>query len=257
MNWSDDILMAYADGELEPGPRAELERAMVGDASLRDRVAARQAQRERLNAAYAPVLDEPMPDRLSALLEAPASASAPMAASTPARAAVGVASLDAAREARSSRPAMSSWAQWGGMAASVVLGVLIGTNLMRDGADPSIAVQNGLLVAGGAIGRALSTQLASEPAAGAPVAVQLSFVDKDGSFCRSFSTGAVAGVACRQGEAWAVQTLVAAERQPTGAMRQAASPLPRAVLDAVDQRIEGAALDAAREKQARDRGWQR
>ena len=253
MNWSDDILMAYADGELEPGPRGELERAMVGDASLRDRVAALQAQRERLKAAYAPVLDEAMPDRLSALLEVPAPASVP----TPARAAAGVVSLDAARAARSPRRALSSWAQWGGMAASVVLGVVVGTNLTRGGADPSIAVQNGLLVAGGAIGQALSTQLASEPTAGAPVAVQLSFVDKDGSFCRSFSTNAVAGVACRQGEAWAVQTLVAAERQTAGAMRQAASTLPPAVLDAVDQRIDGAALDASREKQARDRGWRR
>ena len=255
MNWSDDILMAYADGELEPASRDELERALAGDASLRERVAALQAQRERVHAAYAPVLDEPMPDRLSALLEVPAPL--PVPAPTPARAAAGVVSLDAARAARSPRRALSSWAQWGGMAASVVLGVLIGTNLTRGGADPSIAVQNGQLVAGGAIGQALSTQLASEPVAGAPVAVQLSFVDKAGSFCRSFSTDAVAGVACRQGEAWAVQTLVAAERQPTGAMRQAASPLPRAVLDAVDQRIDGAALDARREKQARDRGWQR
>ena len=253
MNWSDDILMAYADGELEPETRGELERAMVGDASLRDRVAALQAQRERLKAAYAPVLDEAMPDRLSALLEVPTPAPTP----TPALAAATVVSLDAARAARSPRRALSSWAQWGGMAASVALGVLIGTNLTRGGADPSIAVQNGQLVAGGAIGQALSTQLASEPVAAAPVAVQLSFVDKDGSFCRSFSTDAVAGVACRQGEAWAVQTLVAAERQPTGAMRQAASPLPRAVLDAVDQRIDGAALDARREKQARDRGWRR
>ena len=253
MNWSDDILMAYADGELEPGPRGELERAMVGDASLRDRVAALQAQRERLKAAYAPLLDEPMPDRLSALLKVPTPAPAP----TPARAATAVVSLDAARTARSPRRAMSSWAQWGGMAASVVLGVLVGTSLPRSGADPSIGVQNGQLVAGGAIGQALSTQLASEPTAGAPVAVQLSFVDKDGSFCRSFSTDAVAGVACRQGEAWAVQTLVAAERQTAGPMRQAASTLPRAVLDAVDQRIDGSALDASREKQARDRGWRR
>ena len=251
MNWSDDILMAYADGELEPGPRGELERAMAADASLRDRVAALQAQRERLKAAYAPVLDEPMPDRLSALLEVPAPVP------TPARAAAGVVSLDAARAARNPRRALGSGAQWGGMAASVVLGVLIGTNLTRGGADPSIAVQNGQLVAGGAIGQALSTQLASEPTAGAPVAVQLSFVDKDGSFCRSFSTDAVAGVACRQGDAWAVQTLVAAERQTAGPMRQAASTLPRAVLDAVDQRIDGSALDASREKQARDRGWQR
>jgi len=40
-------------------------------------------------------------------------------------------------------------------------------------------------------------------------------------------------------------------------MRQAASALPRAVLEAVDQRIDGAALDASGEKQARDRNWQR
>ena len=105
MNWSDDILMAYADGELEPASRDELERAMVGDASLRDRVAALQTQRERLKAAYAPVLDEAMPDRLSALLEVPTPAPAP----TPARAAV--VSLDAARAARSPRRAMSSWAR--------------------------------------------------------------------------------------------------------------------------------------------------
>ena len=196
MNWSDDILMAYADGELEPASRGELERAMVGDAGLRDRVAALQTQRERLKAAYAPVLDEPMPDRLSALFEVPASsfspmpAPMPMPATTSARAVGGVVSLDAARAARIPRRGLSSWAQWGGMAASVVLGVLVGTSLPRSGADPSIGVQNGQLVAGGAIGQALSTQLASEPAAGAPVAVQLSFVDKGGSLCRSFSTDA-------------------------------------------------------------------
>jgi len=191
----------------------------------------------------------PMPDRLSALLASAAPAPAPA-----------VVSLEAARTARHGRRPLSSWAQWGGMAASVVLGVLVGTKWPRGAAEPPVAVQDGRLVAGSAVGQALSTQLSSEPraASGADaVAVQMSFVDKDGRFCRTFSTEAMAGLACRQGDAWAVQTVVAAERQAAGPMRQAASALPRAVLEAVDQRIDGAALDASGEKQARDRNWQR
>ena len=93
--------------------------------------------------------------------------------------------------------------------------------------------------------------------AASAVAVQLSFIDKDGNVCRTFSRGAMAGLACRLGDAWAVQTIVAAESATGGTMRQAASALPRALLDAVDVRIDGAALDARGEKQARDRGWQR
>ena len=247
MNWSDDTLMAYADGELEPAARAELELAMASDAPLHDRVAALRAQRDRVRAAYAPVLGEPTPDRLSALLAAPAAAAAPT-----------VVSLDAARAARSAHRPASSWAQWGGMAASVVLGVLVGMNFPRGSDDgPPVAMQDGRLVAGPAVAQALSTQLANEPAAGSAVAVQLSFVDKDGNVCRTFSSGAMAGLACRQGDAWAVQTVVAAARATSGAMRQAASALPRALLDAVDARIDGAALDANGEKQARERGWRR
>jgi hypothetical protein len=89
------------------------------------------------------------------------------------------------------------------------------------------------------------------------VAVQLSFVDQGGSYCRTFSTAAVAGLACRQRGQWVLQNLAATEAAPAGAVRQAASELPRAVLDAVDRRIAGDALDANRERQARERGWQR
>lgn len=244
MNWPDDILMAYVDGEMDPAARGDLERAMAGDARLRERVAAVQAQRDRVRAAYAPVLDEPVPDRLSALL----SAHAPAAT---------VVSLEAARAARGPRAPAVSWAQWGGIAAGVVVGVLVGMNVPRGDADTSITLQGDRLVASGAVGHALSTQLASEPASGEAVAVQLSFVDKDGNVCRTFSTNAMAGLACRQGQSWTVQTLVAAERPAAGTMRQAASALPRTVLDAVDQRIDGAALDASGERQARGRGWQR
>ena len=247
---SDETLMAFVDGELDAAERAEVELALAGDALLRDRVTALAAQRARLAAAFAPVLDEPMPARLSSLVKT----QAPAAKAT-------VSSLDAARAARARPPRPAAvaigWMQWGGMAASVVLGVLLGAQWGALRSDPSIGLQDGRAVAGGAVERALSAQLASEPLADAPVAVQLSFVDKAGRYCRTFSTGALAGLACRQGGAWAVETFAATAPAASGSVRQAAAALPRAVLDAVDERIDGSALDAAREKAARDQGWQR
>jgi negative regulator of sigma E activity len=240
--WSLDTLMAFIDGELDASQRAELERALAADAALRERVDRLRTQRRRVEAAFASVLDEQMPDRLSGLL-----ADAP---SRPAN----VVDIAAERGARAaSRRAMSSWAAWGGMAASVAVGVLLGMQLAGR-RDASIGLHDGQVTAGGAIERALSTQLAGADAA-APVAVQLSFVDRDGGYCRTFSTASVAGLACRRDGRWAVQTLAAAESKAHGAIRQAASPLPRAVLDAVDARIDGTVLDAQRERQARDQGW--
>lgn len=240
MNWSDETLMAFADGELDTVQHAQVEGALVADAALRQRVAAIQLQRERLAAAFATVLAEPVPDRLARLLQA-----APV---------INLAEVRAKRERSRYRP---SWAQWGGMAASVLLGVLLGTQLDRNAADPAIGLHQGRLLAGGVIERALTGQLASEPVADAPVAVQVSFVDKDGNYCRTFSTAAMAGLACREGGQWAVQNLAAIESGPQGEVRQAATALPRAVLDAVDQRIVGAALDRGGEQTAREQGWRR
>lgn len=242
MNWSDASLMAFVDGELDAAERDELLRALAADAALRSRVDALRTQRERVAAAFAPVLDEAVPDRLAGLL-----ATGSAAPTTT------VVDLAAARSARAApRRAMLGWEAWGGMAASVVLGVAIGTQFTS--ADPALGLHGERLVAGGAIEQALSGQLAG--AGDGPVAVQLSFVDRSGAYCRTFSTRVLAGLACRDDGRWAVQTLTAAEPAAAGAMRQASSSLPRAVLDAVDQRIAGDALDAERERQARDRGWQ-
>lgn len=245
MNWSDETLMAFADGELDTVQHAQVEGALVADAALRQRVAAIQLQRERLAAAFATVLAEPVPDRLARLLQAAPAAAAPV---------INLAEVRAKRERSRYRP---SWAQWGGMAASVLLGVLLGTQLDRNAADPAIGLHQGRLLAGGVIERALTGQLASEPVADAPVAVQVSFVGKDGNYCRTFSTAAMAGLACQEGGQWTVQNLAAVESGPQGEVRQAATALPRAVLDAVDQRIVGAALDKGGEQTAREQGWRR
>jgi len=245
MKWTDDTLMAFADGELDAVQRADIERELATDAVLRERVTALTLQRERVAAAFAPVLDEPVPDHLAGLLRP---------SSTP-PAAAPVVNLGERRAARERSARLPSWAQWGGLAASVLMGVLLGMQFKPNGADPAIELHDGQLLAGGAVEQALASQLASQPVVGAPVAVQLSFVDKGGSYCRTFSTAAMAGLACKQGERWTVQSLATAASAPASAVRQAASALPPAVLSAVDQRIAGDALDPVRERQARDSGW--
>ena len=253
MSWTDEDLMAYADGQLDALRRAALDSMLTQDAALRERVAHLRAQRERVAAAFAPVLDEPMPERLTQLLASPPAA------------VVDIAAARAAREPRhvtspSARSRPGSWAHWGGMAASLVAGVLLGTQLQRGEGPPDavLALNAGQAVATGAVAQALNTQLASDAAAQATVAVQLTFIDKTGQVCRTFSTGRMAGLVCRDdGDRWAVQQVATMEQAAAGAMRQAASSLPRAVLDAVDRQIAGDAFDAAAERQARERGWRR
>lgn len=259
---SDTMLMAYADGELDATERAQVEQALLADVALRARLDRHLALGSRVQAAYRAVLDEPVPDRL---LQAVA---APLPAAT-------VTSLAEHRERRQRAAAGSDksdardawgWARWGGMAASVALGVLVAQALPRLQApaagDLPFAAQGDGLVARGAVAQALSSQLAGSAAApGTGVAVQLSFVDREGRYCRTFQAASLAGLACREGDNWSLQVLAAGPSTPASApadgLRQAASALPAAVLSAIDARIEGAPLDARAEAAARDRQWRR
>ena len=144
----------------------------------------------------------------------------------------------------------------GGMAASVLLGVLMGKLLPAGGDDRSFDTQSGHLIARGVVEKALSTQLASAPTRDSAVAVQLSFIDKSGTYCRTFTTAGLAGLACRNGADWTVQVLARAQATSTG-MRQATTALPPAILNDVDQRIQGSPLDATGEKAALNLGWSR
>lgn len=194
-----------------------------------------KAERRRMAAAFDGVLSEPVPDRLKALL------------AEPARQVVDLGAL------RAQRRGMASWAAWGGMAATLVLGTLLGTRLVPSDGD---ALDRGRLVATGSVAKALERQLARDD--GSTVAVQISFRARDGRYCRSFSTAATAGLACREGDGvWALQQVAAVEAPAASGMRQAASALPPSVLAAVDASMAGEALDAEQEKAARDAGWKK
>ncbi|WP_456391067.1 anti-sigma factor family protein [Profundibacter sp.] len=62
--FSDEELMAYADGQLDETRAADLDFALSSDEVLADRLALFADTRASVAAAYAPMLDEPVPDAL-------------------------------------------------------------------------------------------------------------------------------------------------------------------------------------------------
>jgi hypothetical protein len=256
MSFSDEILMAYADGELEPALAAQVEQAMRTDPQVAAAVQRHRALRADVFAAFAGALDEPVPERLQ-----PRPAAKAREPGLGARSAT-VVQLDAVRAVREPPAAPPrAWLQWGALAASLVIGVLAGAlgwqGLHADGGNAPFRHQGGTLVAQGQLADALSRRLAGAPAGGDAVKLGTSFQARDGSYCRSFTLGATGGLACRDGGQWRIPVLAEGEPEQAGAYRQAGSALPAAVLDAIDQRIAGAALDAQAERAARDRGWRR
>jgi hypothetical protein len=232
MTYSDDTLMAYADGELDPAERAAIEQAMRTDPAVAAAVERHRALRADVAAAFAGILDEPVPARL----QPPAPAN--------------VVSLEAVREKRTERRRWS-WPEWGALAATLVVGVLAGK--MVPGGAPAIAGNGSQVVARGELASALDRQVGGQ--GNGAVKVGVSFAARDGAYCRGFVMGASAGLACREGGQWKIPVLAEAEKEAAGGYRQAGSALPPAVLDAIDARIAGKPLDAAGEEAARKRGW--
>jgi hypothetical protein len=228
MTYSDDTLMAYADGELEAAERAAIEQAMRTDPAIAAAVERHRALRADVAAAFAGILDEPVPARL--------------------RPPAPVVSLAVERDKRR----RWSWPEWGALAATLVVGVLAG-RMIPGGGGPAIAGNGNQVLAQGELAAALDRQVGGK-AEGA-VKVGVSFAARDGAYCRGFVMGASAGLACREGGQWKIPVLAEAEKEAAGGYRQAGSALPPAVLDAIDARIAGKPLDAAGEEAARARGW--
>jgi anti-sigma factor RsiW len=267
MSFSDETLMAYADGELEPALAARVEEAMRADPRVEEAVRRHRALRADVFAAFAGVLDEPVPERLQPGA-APATATEPadQPASKPVSAPVAdaggatVHSLEARRAARQASAARPEPVRprWGALAASLAVGVLagaLGWQAFDNTGQAPFGRRGGAMVAQGELADALSQRLAAEPAQADAVRLGVSFRDRDGAYCRSFMLGTTGGFACRQGGEWRIPVMAQAEHEQAGAYRQAGSALPAAVLDAIDQRIAGGTLDAPAERAARDRGW--
>lgn len=240
---SDETLMAFVDGELDPAGAAAVEEAMRTSPEVASTVATARALRERVGQAYGSVLHEPVPARL-------------LAAASPATLAPG----HVLRRRGSPRAASATgrrWLQLSAIAASLALGVMIAPWL-RPEAPSMLDATGGSLIAGGELARALQSRLASDGPDAGPVSVGLSFRASDGNFCRTFVLApphSMAGLACRDAGDWQISAL--SEAAPEGGqLRLASSSMPPAILAEVDARLDGEPLDAEGERAARGAGWQ-
>ena len=140
MRFSDEMLMAYADGELDLVARAEIEAAMAKDPAVARAVERHRVLAGKVRTAYDGVLEEPVPAELAALVADPEDAR--------------VVELAAARGAR--RIAVGRWQlpAWTAIAASVLVGLFVGLLLFRGSSAPYEETDRGLARARRTRGRA-------------------------------------------------------------------------------------------------------
>jgi hypothetical protein len=245
MNVTDEMLMAYADGDLDEATRAQVEQAMEAQPELREVVERHTRLRASVSQTFEPVLEEKVPDRLSRMLE-----------STPAPNVVPFKRADTVRS-----PQRWQLPVWMSIAASAVLGVAIGYFVWhRPEASATVVAQSDGLVASGTLASALAQQLASTQTGKEPVRLGVSYRDRAGEYCRTFSAGgenAFAGIACANGGNWRIRMLTEAQSREGGEYATAASSIPTSVLEVVNENIQGEPLNAAQEARAAEQHWKR
>ena len=242
MNIDDQTLMAYADDELDAATRAQVEAALARDPALAARVEEHRALRAELNAAFDPVLDEPVPDRLLAAVKPPVRGdSAPI-------------DLASVRQRRAAKTAgRRRFPSWAAIAASLLIGILVGRVSLNSGAV--LTTRDGEVFAAGELAAALNDRLSSEDSEGTRIA--FSFRTSDGQYCRAFNragTQSLAGVACHETEGWKVRAVATVE-QSSSEYRMAGAEIPAAVGAAVEDAMHGEPLTVDAEEAARTNGW--
>lgn len=227
MSVSREELAAFADGELDPGRQAEVAAAVAADPALAREVEAHLALKARLSGHFAPILQAPLPDRLTA----------------PLRHAESVVDLAAVREERrqSRRLPRWSWIVGPALAASIALAIIVPRQAQDGYAEGSLAA-------------ALDEQLVATQRSDAPTRILLSFRDEAGSYCRAFSSSARNGIACRDDAGWQLVVEEAGIPAQTSEYRTAGNPAAR-VLEQAQSMAAGPALDAAQERAARAGRW--
>ena len=235
---SQEQIVAYVDGELDDAGRAAVEAAAATDPVVAANIAAHRSLRAQLAAAFGPIADEPVPEPLTRAASQPSLLPASWGGGSAARGADG-----GVRHVRFGHPTLP---QITAMAACLVAGVLLTFAITSPRGDFTSG-SNGL-IARGALKQALNTQLAADTGTGPHIG--MTFRDESGAVCRTFTTAANEGLACRDGSDWRID--VAARAEAKTEFSQASSPL---ITQAVEARIAGDVFDADAEQKARDGGW--
>ena len=227
----DERFFAWLDGELGPAEAAEMEARVAADPELKRLADQHRALGSQLRSAFNPIADAPVPQTLQAALRPTAQ----------------LIDFRAAKRARS----MPAVAQWTAMAATLAIGIFIGTRVPQESSAP-VQAEAGKLYAAASINRALDTELASAPTG--DVRIGITYRDSAGEICRTFTAPAGSGLACRNSGRWQMKGLFAAPEGQGSDYRMAAGMDPN-LAALVASTIAGEAFDEATEKAAKEKGW--
>jgi negative regulator of sigma E activity len=212
--FSDEVLMAYVDGELAEHERIRVETALSYDPALERRLHAFRMTRDHLKTAFNKVLYAPVPDHLIRAIER-----APVARRSPSRP-TKVSSLSGSRRTASRSLPLQQMA-----AAAAIVGVaFFGWNYLMtspQGAREEASFDLASFAPEGAAAPQTLAAVLERQSSGvswehrkSPVKIQplLTFSSNDGRYCREFlMSGAVSqvmGLACRSDEGvWSVEAL--------------------------------------------------
>jgi hypothetical protein len=233
---NDETFFAWLDGELDAQEAARVAAEVAADPRLSAMAKEHRSMQARLRGAFDPLLDEPVPDRLLAAVRSPAPADV----------------IDFGEAKKRRERYWPSAPQWGAMAATLAIGVLIGTIVPHQRESAPVEVQGGKMYAASALNRALDGQLASAP--GGAVHIGITFRDQAGAICRTFTAPASSGLACRDNGRWELRGLFAAPEGQPSDYRMAAGMDPN-LAALVDSTMAGDPFDAAQEKAAKEKGW--
>lgn len=228
----DEKFFAWLDGELAADEAARVAALVAASPELTARAEQHRRLATGLRAAFEPVLDSAPPPPREHSAE--------------------VVDFGARATERDRRRSWLAAPQWAAMAASLAIGLVLGTQFAGQSESP-VEVKDGRLLASAALDQALDRQLASAGMRDGR-RVGLTFRDAAGRICRSFTGVEASGLACRDGDAWRLRGLFPAAEGQGGDYRMAAGEDPR-LAALIDQTIRGEPFDAAQEKAALDSGW--
>ena len=284
---SDEQLMAFADGMLEPAEAARVEAAIAADPTLERRLHVFRLTGDGLKPFYDGILDEPVPQRLIDAVHrhAPAAREV-LGRGTPRGGAVGLLHRADDRRRTSWTPLdILEWLTGGPRVAGAGLAFASAIAIAAAGgwlAHDLISRPNGIAeggarfavssagqpIAAGDLAEVLETETG-----GARVAVSdgedagaitpvLTFISRAGAVCRQFTISAPHvvedGVACRDGADWRIVARIETTGAKAGAGDGAIAPAAGAespVEAYVSALIAGDVLGADEEKVLRGNGW--
>ena len=235
---SDETFFAWLDGELDPAEAARVEAAVAANPRLSAMADEHRDMQSNLRGAFERLLEAPVPDAMLTFIRN--------------RRTADVLDFAQAKKRREARR-WPSVAQWSSLAATLALGIVVGTALPHQRTASPVEVRGGKIYAAASLVHALDTQLASVPAG--DVRIGMTFRDYGGAVCRSFTGSSSSGLACRDNGGWQLRGLFAAPQRQSTEYRMAAGMDP-ALASLVDSSMTGEPFDASQERAARQRHWE-